>query len=426
MEFRKITFGNGLRLIMIPRPKSPAATVLILVEAGCEYETKKINGLSHFLEHMMFRGTLNRPQVGQVAEELAALGAQFNAFTSYEYTGYWAKAEYGKLTKILEIVSDLYLNPIFNPEEINKERGVVIEEMHERRHDNPSGDAWQKFLSILYGNQPAGWDIAGEKSVIRRLKRSDFIVYREKHYVPSKTVVVVAGNLSEKFVSRAVRKYFGGLSRIPRAPKVKTKDIGQKNPRLNIKFKETGQSHLVLGVKAFNIFNKRRYALEVLSDVLGGGMSSRLFKKVRDEMGAAYTVVSDADLYIDHGYLGVYAGADHGKTAPVITAILNEFNRLKKELVSDKELQKSKDHIIGNMLLGLETSDQLASFYGSQEILTKKILTPEKIVDKIKAVKAEEIRSVARSIFRNEKLNFAVVGPYKSSNTFKKILKLPT
>lgn len=422
--FKKITLANGLRILLVPQ-QSLAATVLILVEAGTEYETKRINGLSHFLEHMMFKGTVNRSKPGQVAGEIAALGAQSNAFTSYEYTGYWAKVEYKKLPKILEIVSDLYLNPIFNPEEIEKERGVVIEEMHLRRHDNPSGDVQENFLSLLYGDQPAGWDITGKESIIRRLKREDFQVYREKHYVPSKTVVVVSGNFSEGLTTKAIRGYFGGLKHKPRFPKIRTTESTQRKPALNAKFKETGQSHIALGVRAFSIFDKRKYVIEVLAHVLGNysSMSSRLFKRVREEMGAVYHIDAGVDLYLDHGYLVVSAGIDHKKIEPVIEVILVEMNRLREELVGDQELRKSKDNIIGNMLLGLETSDQLASFCGSQEILTKRILTPKEIIDKIQGVNAEEIRQVARYIFRNDKLNLAIIGPYKHDKVFRKILK---
>ncbi len=424
-KFKKITFGNGLRIVLVPQPASPATTVLILVEAGAEYETKKINGLSHFLEHMMFKGTVNRPKPGQVGEEIASLGAQTNAFTSYEYTGYWAKAEYKKLPKILEIVSDLYLNPIFNPEEIEKEKGVVIEEINMRRHDNPAGDVQENFISLLYGDQPAGWDVAGRESIIRNLKREDFQAYRGKHYVSSKTIVVVSGNFSEKFVTKAIRSYFGGLKRKPRFPKSKTIEPPQKKPALVTKFKETGQSHIALGVRAFNLFDKRRYATEVLAHVLGSysSMSSRLFKKVREEMGAAYHIDAGVDLYLDHGYLLVSAGVDHKKVEAVVKVVLEEMARLKEELVGDSELQKSKDHIIGNMLLGLETSDQLASFYGSQEVLEGKILRPEDLIGKIKKVRAEELRSVAREIFKDEKLNLAVIGPYKNKDVFKKLLK---
>lgn len=399
-----------------------AATVLILVRAGSEYETKKVNGISHFLEHMMFKGTANRPKPGMIAEELAALGAQSNAFTSQEFTGYWAKAESRKLPKILEIVSDLYLNPIFNPEELEKERGVIIEEIN-MYEDAPMRRVQELFTSVLYGDQPAGWDVAGKKEIIRRLTREDFLKYRGERYLAPETVVVVAGNFKEKETMSQLRTYFEKLGRKRGVKKPRTTE-GQKKPNALIKFKESDQSHLIVGVRTFDIFDGRRYALQVLADVLGGGMSSRLFKKIREELGAAYYVSAGADLYLDHGYLAVPAGVDHKKIATVIKAILGEFERLRKEPVPAAELQKSKDHIVGNLILGLETSDELASYCGEQEILTGRILPAEHLTAKIQSVRAGEIRAVANHIFREEKLNFAAIGPYRDAAAFRKILRL--
>lgn len=398
-----------------------AATALILVEAGAEYETKKINGLSHFLEHMTFKGTVNRPKPGQIAEELAALGAQFNAFTSYEYTGYWAKAEHGKLPKIVDIVSDLYLNPLFNPEEIEKERGVVIEEIN-MYEDTPARKVGDLFISLLYGDQPAGWDVAGKKEIIRKLSRQDFIDYRNRHYIAPKTLVVVAGNFNVKKLENQIRHNFAGLKAGRRIAKFTAKE-SQKAPNAAIKFKESDQTHLVLGVRAFDLFDKRRYALQVLADLLGGGMSSRLFKRVREEMGAAYYISASPDLYLDHGYFAISAGVDHQKITGVIKAIIDELGRAAKEAIPPKELQKSKDHIVGNLILELETSDELASFYGSQEILTGKPLKPNNIVDKIQGVKAEDVSAVAKYIFKDKGLNLAVIGPYKNKGEFERILK---
>jgi predicted Zn-dependent peptidase len=422
MDFEKITFKNGLRLILIPRPASLATSILILVEAGSEYETKNINGLSHFLEHMTFRGTSRRPKLGTTAEELESLGAQYNAFTSQEYTGYWVKAEARKLPKILDIVSDLYLNPIFNPQEIEKERGVIIEEIN-MYEDTPMRRVQEVFTSLLYGDQPAGWDVAGRKEVIKKLKRGDFLKYRDKHYVTPKTVVVVAGNFSEKKVLGQVRDYFGDLKKHKGEAKSRTREK-QRRPELFVKFKESDQSHLVLGVRAFNVFDRRRYAMQVLADVLGGGMSSRLFKKVRLELGAAYYVGAGTDLLLDHGYFSVSAGVDHQKIEKVIAAILKELDLVKKEIVPERELQKSKDHLVGNLTLNLETADELAGFYGEQEILTRSILPPKKLIDKIQGVKARELRDIARAIFRNDRLNLAVIGPYRRTDGFKKTLKL--
>ncbi len=422
MEFKKITLKNGLRLILIPRSQSLATSVLILVEAGSEYETPEVNGLSHFLEHMMFKGTTKRPELGKSAEELAGLGAQSNAFTTQEYTGYWAKAENHKLPKILDIVSDLYLNPLFNPAEIEKERGVVIEELN-MRQDTPMVKVQDLFPTLLYGNQPAGFDVGGRKEVIKKLTREDFIKYRDRHYVPQRTIVVVAGNFNEKKAIAQVREYFGTLKRKPGVVKSKTKEH-QRTPGLLLKFKESDQSHLVLGVRTFDIFDKRRYALQVLADVLGGGMSSRLFKKVRNELGAAYYVSAGVDLYLDHGYLAVSAGVDHKKVEIVLEAVLEELRRLARERVPEKELQKSKDHLVGNIILNLETADELAGFYGEQEVLTGAIFSPKRLIDKIQGVKAEEIRVLAKIIMKNDKLNLAIIGPHKKPGLFKRILKI--
>lgn len=422
MLFKKITLPNGLRILLVPQPQSLAASVLILVEAGSEYEDKKNNGLSHFLEHMMFKGTANRPRPGQIAEELAGLGAQSNAFTGQEYTGYWAKAEARKLPDILDIVSDLYLNPVFDSAEIEKERGVVIEEIN-MYEDNPRRKVQEVFSALVYGDQPAGWSITGGKENVRKLTKNQFFAYRRERYVTPGTLVVVAGKFNEAAVMKKIRKEFGILKCRAAARKVRTEQ-GQKCPALAVHFKDSGQSHLVLGFRAFSLFDKRRYAIEVLSDILGGGMSSRLFKKVREELGAAYYVGSDVDLSLDHGLLEVAAGVEHGKTKVVIGVILEECRRLVREPVPAAEFKRSKDHMIGNVILGLETSDELASFYGGQEILAKKIVSPQELIKKVSAVTPEEVRSVAKAIFRNENLNFAAIGPYKNKSAFQDIIRM--
>lgn len=422
MEFKKLTLPNGLRVMLVPQAKSLSATVLVLVEAGSEYETKDISGISHFLEHMTFKGTARRPKPGMIAEELAALGAQSNAFTSQEYTGYWAKVESRKFLNVLDVVSDLYLNPIFNQEEIDKEKGVVIEEIN-MYEDTPARRVHDLFTALLYGDQPAGWDVAGRKEVIRKLRRADFVRYREKHYLAPRTVFVAAGNFDERKILGEIRTRFGGLPRKRGPAKKRTNEI-QAKPMAAAKFKKSDQSHIVLGFRGLDIFDKRKYAAAVLSDILGGGMSSRLFHRVREEMGAAYYVRAGMDLYLDHGYLAISAGIDPARLEPVVKAVLEEVRRLCEETVPVKELRKTKDHMIGNTILGLETTDELAGFYGEQEILAKKVLSPRQIIDKIENVKPGEIKAAARNIFKNKGLNFAVIGPQKNINMLKKILKL--
>lgn len=420
-SFKKHTLENGLRIILAPQAASLAATVLVLVEAGSKYETKEINGLSHFLEHMCFKGTKKRPREIDVASELDSLGAEYNAFTSLEYTGYWIKANAEKLEQSLDIVSDIYLNPVFNPQEIDKERGVVIEELNMYR-DTPARHVVDLFFNVLYGDQPAGWNVVGSKDVINALKREDFLKYREAHYLGNSTLVVVAGAFNEQEVLGKIKNYFSGIQAGVKSQKIKTIEK-QDKPQALTQFKESDQTHLVLGVRAFDVFDERRFALQVLANILGGSMSSRLFQKIRGEMGAAYHISAGADLLSDHGLLAVNAGVDHKKLDDVIKAINEEFADIRDNGVKDEELRRAKSHLSGTLALSLETSDEIASFYGGQEIIKREISSLGELLKKIQAVSADEIKAVAQEIFKNEKLNMALIGPFKDKD-FSAILKL--
>ncbi len=421
-KFNKITLGDGLRIITVPKPDSLTTTLLVLVEAGSKYESKEINGISHFLEHMCFKGTKKRPRSIDIASELDSLGAVYNAFTSMEYTGYFAKAQPKHFDTILDVVSDIYLNQVFNSQEIDKERGVIIEEIN-MYEDLPMRRVQELFTNLLYDDQPAGWDIAGRKDVIKKLLRDDFVKYHNEHYLAKSSLVVAAGKFNENNVIEKIQKSFLPIKSGKKTPKAKTAEH-QQNPVVLLKNKETDQTHLVLGVRAFDVFDERKYALEVLADILGGGMSSRLFQKIREEMGAAYYVSASADLFTDHGYLATSAGIDHNKINQVIKTVLEEFKNLAERPAGKNELQRAKDHLIGNLIVGLETSDQLAGFCGGQEIITKKIITPADLIRKIQGVGAEEITKVAKDIFQNRKLNLAIIGPFKEKEIFEKILVL--
>ncbi|MDP3901445.1 MAG: pitrilysin family protein [bacterium] len=418
--FKKITLSNGLRVIFAPQPNSLATTVLVLVEAGSKYENKKINGLSHFLEHMCFKGTTKRPRAIDISSELDALGAEYNAFTSQEWTGYFAKVQTNHGDLALDIISDLYLNPIFDSKEIEKEKGVIIEELN-MYEDTPQRKVHDLFSTVLYGDQPAGWDIGGRKEIIKKLTRKDFIKYRDRHYVAQATTVVVAGAIDEKKILPQIKKYFSNIQNGKKSGKIKTREK-QNRPQTLVKFKKSDQTHLMIGCRAFNAFDKRRFALDVLSNILGGGMSSRLFQKIREDLGAAYYISSSTDLFTDHGYLAANAGVDHKKTEIVIKTILEEFTRLATDKVGNTELRRAKDHLSGRLILGLETSDALALFYGGQEVMRQQTLTPKELLNNIKAVSAEDIQSVAKFIFTNNKLNLSLIGPYKNDVNIKKIL----
>lgn len=419
MKIKKTTLPNKLRIITIPMD-TPTVTVLVLVEAGSKYETKNINGLSHFLEHMYFKGTKKRPTALDISKELDGIGSKYNAFTSHEYTGYYAKAEKKHFNTILDVVSDIYLNPVFDSREVEKEKGVIIDEIN-MYEDTPSRHVHDLFGQVLYGNQPAGWNVAGTKKIIRSLSREDFAVYRDKHYVASSTIVVIAGNFNQASAIKKVKEKFATISNGRKGNKLKVKE-SQKNPEIFLKYKKTDQTHLVLGFRAIDAFSKWRPTLTVMASILGGGMSSRLFQKLRDEMGVGYYVRADGDFYTDHGSIAVSTGVANARTEEVIRAILLEFKRLRQEIVSSEELNKVKEHLIGNMYLELEPSDEIAMFYGGQEVITGKMKKAEEVAKEIRKITPQQIKELSNKLFNNKDLNMAMIGPFKDKRKFEKIL----
>ena len=277
------------------------------------------------------------------------------------------------------------------------------------------------FAELLYKDQPAGRFVAGTKDVIQKLNRGDILNYREKHYLADSTTMVVAGKIKEDKAIDLIKKNFENINQAKKEIKIPTKDI-QEKPGVILKGKKLDQTHLVLGVRAYDIFDRRRFALGLLSDILGGGMSSRLFQKLREQLGACYYVNSSANNFIDHGYLAISSGVDNNRVEEIIKVILEELDRIKNEEIKEAELQTAKNHLIGNLFLGLESSNELAGFYGSQEILKEEILTPEEIAKNIQAVSEKNIQEVAQDVFQNNKLNLALIGPAKGQEKIEKIL----
>ncbi len=421
MQYSKKILANGLRIITVPMKDNPTVTVLVLVETGSKYETKKINGISHFLEHMCFKGTVKRPKAIHISKELDALGSEYNAFTAQEYTGYYAKSSAKNFKKIFDIVSDIYLNSTFPEAEMQKEKGVIIEEIN-MYEDLPNRHVQDLMMKLLYDDTPAGWNIAGEKKNILSMRREDFVKYKKNHDLPQATTVVVAGRVNEREVLREVNKIFGKIKKEPKLGKLKVKE-SQKKPEILLSFKKTDQTHFVLGVRTFGLFDKRNVILSVLAGILGGGMSSRLFQKLREEMGVGYYVRAFGDIYTDHGFFQVSAGVDNKRMPEVIKAILAECKKLKVERVGKQELEKVKEFLIGNLKLSLESSDDIANFYGGQELLKKELKTPEQKAKEIRKVTVIEIQKLAREIFKDNKLNLALIGPFKDKKEFSKILK---
>jgi predicted Zn-dependent peptidase len=422
MNYKKTILDNGLRVITVPMKDNPTVTVFVLVETGSKYETKDKNGISHFLEHMCFKGTKNRPNNFDISTELDTIGSVYNAFTGQEYTGYFAKAEYNQVDKLLDVVSDMYLNPIFDEKELEKEKGVITEEIN-MYEDLPQYKVQNLMMALVYGDQPAGWDIAGPKENIHKMTQADFINYRNKFYVSSATTVIVAGNFDETKVLNDIRKIFSVMPKLAKGTKVKVIEA-QTKPNIMIFKKDTDQAHMILGVRTFSLFDKRDRIMKLLVGVLEAGMSSRLFKKLRGEMGVCYYVNAGQDAYTDHGLFSVSAGVDNKRVKEVVAVILGELNKLKNELVSETELKKVKQNLVGTMYLGLESSNALAKFYGFQEIMNEKIKKPEEIKKEIESVTALDIQNLAKEIFLNEALNLAIVGRFEDKTEFENILKL--
>lgn len=423
MTFRKHVFENGLRLITIPMRESPTVTVMVLVEAGSKYETKEISGLSHFLEHLCFKGTARRRRAIDIARELDAIGAQYNAFTSLEFTGYFAKVDPRHFAVALDVVSDLYLNSTFAEEELEKEKGVIIEEIN-LYQDLPQRHVQDLFLMLLYGDQPAGWNVAGTKETVRAMTRQQFLDYRRRHYVSRAAVVVVAGKVNEDAVIAAVSTAFTAMPTGPKHGKTAVREV-QEAPAVNVKFRETDQTHLVLGVRTFDTYHKKLPTLRVLSDVLGGGMSSRLFQKLREQMGVGYYLSASGENFTDHGYFSVATGVDNRRLEEVIAAIIDEFRALRDRELRAEELRKVKDHLIGSLTLSLETSDAVADFFGYQEILRKDVIkTPAAVAADIEAVSAAGVKDLARDIFVNRRLNLALVGPVRDDERIRRVFSL--
>ena len=416
------TFPSGLRLVTIPMEGTKTATVLVMVGTGSRYETKNINGISHFLEHMMFKGTTKRPDKIQIVRELESIGAEYNAFTSKEYTGYYARASAEKLDLMTDVISDIFLNSLLDEKEIEMEKGVIVEEINMYK-DMPSRYIGDLFEGLLYKDQPLGWDVAGEKEIITSLKREDFVKYFNSHYIAENTVVAIAGNIKDEEVKSLVEKYFVNSREGKSLTKVGVDD-NQSGPRTLVHWKETDQAHFNLGVRAFDMFDERRYALSLLGMIFGGGMTSRLFQEVREKRGLAYYVSSSSDLYTDCGIFLARAGVNKDKAAEAVEVVLEEIRKLRDGGVTEEELKQAKDHINGSMAIYLENSMNIASDYCDSVLFEKKVLTPEERLGKINSVKLDEVNQLAKDIIVNEKLNFAIIGPYKDEDQFNKILKI--
>ena len=427
MNYNKTILDNGLRVIAVPMSGAQSVTVLIMVGAGSRYEERKINGISHFLEPMAFKGTEKRPSALAIASVIDGIGGEFNAFTSKDHTGYYIKAASKHLPLLVDVLSDMLLHSKFDPIEIEKERGVIIEEIN-MYEDTPMRHVGDIYENLLYGDTKLGRDIAGRKEVIKSVKREDFIGYIDRFYGPGNTVVALAGGLENttfkgSTLKGIVEDYLGKWKN-KKLEQPELVDDKQDRPAVLVKFKDTQQAHLCLGVRSFHLTHVSRYKLGVLTSILGGGMSSRLFIEVREKRGLAYYVRSSNEQYKEVGNFVTQAGVDVQRIDDAIKVMLEQFQKIKEEKVKDEELNKAKEYLKGRFTLELEDSRNIASLYATSDLLEDRIKKPDEIMKKIDEVTITDIQTVAEDIFRQNTLNLAIIGPYKNAERFRNLLKL--
>jgi predicted Zn-dependent peptidase len=429
---------NGLRLITVPMKGTRAVTVLVMIGTGSKYETRKNSGISHFLEHMFFKGTEKRPTTMDIAATLDGIGAEYNAFTGKEYTGYWVKTETSKIRLAMDVVSDMLLNAKFDAQEIEREKGVIIEELN-MYQDNPIMHLEDVFETCLYGDTPAGWDTIGTQKTIQGFNRDNFVDYFQAQYAPYNTILCLVGNIDHKRAKKLAQQYFSKQKFLERGKDFQEKKKvveKQAKPQIKLHYKKTDQAHLSLGVRTVGYGHKEKLIIKLLSIILGGSMSSRMFINLRERNGLAYYVRTGLESYTDCGYLTTRAGVPVGKLPLALEIILKEYKKTKEKLIPEDELKRNKDLLRGRVTLQLEASDNQADWYGRQATLldtiqrTKKnkkdleLLTPEKYFKIIEKISAKDIQRVARKIFVNKGLNLAVIGPFRSNKGLKKIIKL--
>lgn len=446
MQPQEFTLKNGLRVIFIDTKTFPTLTTLLLIGAGSRYENEKNNGIAHFLEHMFYKGSKKYPNPKIISQIIEGMGGHWNAFTSKDYTGYYIKASTDHFPTIIDILSDILLNSLFEKSEIEKEKGVIVEEIN-MYEDTPQRRIGEIFEGLIYKGSPLGFDIAGSKETVKSFDRNTFIDYMNSLYHPNNAVLVVAGGLSNQSEKAQQPKFFSTVgtpdpksaknllfSPYSRYIKIIEQKFGtwksgekstfekitksQTKPQILVHHKKTEQAHFCLGFPTFGIDDKRRRILNVLITILGGGASSKLFQEVREKKGLCYYIGTGAEQYFETGSIVTQAGVakDIEKVKIAVQATLAEHENMVKGNFSEEDITRAKEMLKGRLLLSMEDSFNIAHFFGNKKLLENKMETPEEIIKKILSVTKQEIVDLAKEIFAKDKLNFAIIGPFEEKN----------
>ncbi len=420
MKYSKIVLPNGLTVLSVPSREAESVVVDVFVKTGSRSESEKEAGMSHFLEHFLFKGTEKYPTAMSINEIVDGIGGDMNASTSKESTQFYIKARSKHFWLISDILADMIQRPLFDEEELEKEKGVIVEEMN-MRSDNPQSVSGELLDRIMYPGDPFGREIIGYKKTVQSFHAADFRRYMERHYQPGNMVLGVAGHFSPRDLEKMVKTYWSHLPK-KRGGGWKRVQDRQSRPRVKVQHKKTEQSHLTLGFKSFPLEDKRNTAVAVLSVILGGGMSSRLWDEIREKRGLAYYILASNSASLDTGQFGVMSGLQVGRTEEAVDIIWQELKKIKARKVDEKELSKAKEYLKGKTALALEDNQAKLDWYLEQVAFKKKVKTPEEIFKQVDATTAQEVQVVAKKVFQPLNASCAVVGPNSKEKNLINIL----
>ena len=409
--FERQTLPNGLRVLTAPMEHAQSVSCFIMLAAGSRYETPDTSGIAHFAEHMFFKGTESRPTARDIGNEIDGIGGEFNAFTGKEYTGYYVRCAGEHRSIALDVLVDMLRHSTFDPEEIDREKGVIVEEMN-MYFDTPRDYISGVYDALLYGDQPLGWDIIGRKETVRAATRDTFLGYIDHWYKPERMVVGVAGKIDGDLQGE-LERLLGDLAPMETGAPAAAEVSRNGGARVKIHTKASDQAHLCLGVPSYPLVHPDRYALQLLSTVLGTGMSSRLFTEVRERRGLAYYIYAINHSYTDAGSLFSQAGVDIARVDEAVTTIVTELRKIAEEAVPAEELEKARNVAKGRFVLQTESPHGLVMFGLRREVLEGAATEPEDVLAGLDAVTAEDVQRVAQDVIGGNGLNFALIGPFE-------------
>ena len=419
--YQKTTLDNGLRLITATMPHTYSVSIYFFIGVGSRYETDAQAGISHFIEHLRFKGTLKRATANEISAAIEGVGGVLNGGTDRELTIYWSQVAQPHFPLALDVLVDMLLHAKFDPVDIERERQVIIEEINMSK-DSPSQQVNLLIDELLWPGHPLGRDIAGNKESVAAITRDMMLDYIKNQHLPDNTVVTIAGNIQHQEAVAAVSQAIANWTNRQPRPRYSAYQE-QQNPRLQVERRDTEQAHLCLALPGLPLLHPKRFTLDLLNVILGEGMSSRLFTEIRDNLGLAYSIHSYVDHFLDSGSVTIYAGVEPKNLPVTIKAILEQFSQL-KEPIPESELSKAKELAKGRLMLRMEDTCNVAGWMGGQEILTERILSVDQVVSIIDAITAAELKELAQELFVGDHLRLAVVGPVTQDEPLEELLKL--